>query len=74
MLRMPSENRIIVSDEGTGMSNQDLIDNYLVIGTASRKRAIDACDRWSMYPARMARHSSERRESAGSPRCDWVTD
>lgn len=24
------------------MSNQDLIDNYLVIGTASRKRAIDA--------------------------------
>ena len=37
-----SENRIIVSDEGTGMSNQDLIDNYLVIGTASRKRAIDA--------------------------------
>ena len=36
------ENRIIVSDGGTGMSNQDLIDNYLVIGTASRKRAIDA--------------------------------
>ena len=36
------ENRIIVSDEGTGMSSQDLIDNYLVIGTASRKRAIDA--------------------------------
>ena len=36
------ENRIIVSDEGTGMSNQDLIDNYLVIGTASRKREIDA--------------------------------
>lgn len=35
------ENRILVSDEGTGMSNQDLIDNYLVIGTASRKRAID---------------------------------
>ncbi len=37
-----SENRIIVSDEGTGMSRQDLIDNYLVIGTASRKRAINA--------------------------------
>ena len=37
-----TENRIIVSDEGTGMSRQDLIDNYLVIGTASRKRAIDA--------------------------------
>lgn len=37
-----AENRIIVSDEGTGMSKQDLIDNYLVIGTASRKRAIDA--------------------------------
>ncbi len=36
------ENRIIVSDRGTGMSQQDLIDNYLVIGTASRKRAIDA--------------------------------
>ena len=36
------ENRIIVSDKGTGMSNQDLIDNYLVIGTASRKRAMDA--------------------------------
>ena len=37
-----TENRIIVSDEGTGMSRQDLMDNYLVIGTASRKRAIDA--------------------------------
>ena len=37
-----AENRIIVSDEGSGMSRQDLIDNYLVIGTASRKRAIDA--------------------------------
>ena len=37
-----AENRIIISDEGTGMSQQDLIDNYLVIGTASRKRAIDA--------------------------------
>ncbi len=37
-----AENRIIVSDEGTGMSNRDLLDNYLVIGTASRKRAIDA--------------------------------
>jgi len=36
-----TENRIIVSDEGTGMSEQDLIDNYLVIGTASRKRSID---------------------------------
>jgi len=36
------ENRIIVSDNGTGMSKQDLIDNYLVIGTASRKRAIDS--------------------------------
>ena len=35
------ENRIVVSDRGTGMSQQDLIDNYLVIGTASRKRAID---------------------------------
>ena len=36
------ENRIVVSDTGTGMSRQDLIDNYLVIGTASRKRAIDS--------------------------------
>ena len=36
-----TENRIIVSDQGAGMSQQDLIDNYLVIGTASRKRAID---------------------------------
>ncbi len=36
-----TENRIIVSDTGTGMSKKDLIDNYLVIGTASRKRAID---------------------------------
>ena len=37
-----AENKIIVSDTGTGMSKQDLIDNYLVIGTASRKRAINA--------------------------------
>ncbi len=37
-----AENTIIVSDTGSGMSKQDLIDNYLVIGTASRKRAIDA--------------------------------
>ena len=36
------ENKVIVSDTGTGMSKQDLVDNYLVIGTASRKRAIDA--------------------------------
>lgn len=32
---------IVVSDEGSGMSRQDLLDNYLVIGTASRKHAID---------------------------------
>ncbi|MFN0141479.1 MAG: ATP-binding protein [Pyrinomonadaceae bacterium] len=36
-----SENRIIVSDKGSGMSRKDLINNYLVIGTASRKRAIE---------------------------------
>lgn len=36
------ENRIIVSDTGTGMSGRDLVDNFLSIGTASRKRAIDA--------------------------------
>ena len=37
-----AENRIIVSDDGSGMSRQDLMENYLVIGTPSRKRAIDA--------------------------------
>ena len=37
-----TENKVIVADEGAGMSAQDLSDNYLVIGTASRKRAIDA--------------------------------
>ena len=36
------ENRIIVSDTGSGMSRQDLIDNFLSIGTASRKHAIEA--------------------------------
>ena len=36
------ENRIIISDEGTGMSKQELLDNYLVIGTASRKRPVEA--------------------------------
>ncbi|MYF40690.1 MAG: sensor histidine kinase [Rhodothermaceae bacterium] len=36
------ENRIIVSDTGTGMSEQDLIDHYLTIGTDSRKRELDA--------------------------------
>ena len=36
------ENRVIVSDRGTGMSRQDLVDNYLMIGTPSRKRAVDA--------------------------------
>ena len=37
-----AENRIVVSDEGSGMSRKDLTDNYLVIGTPSRKRAINA--------------------------------
>jgi len=36
-----NENRIIVSDTGTGMSEKELIDNFLSIGTASRKRAVD---------------------------------
>jgi signal transduction histidine kinase len=36
------DNRIIVSDQGSGMSHEELIDNYLVIGTSSRKKAIDA--------------------------------
>ncbi len=35
-------NHIIVSDQGSGMSQDDLVPNYLVIGTASRKKAIDA--------------------------------
>lgn len=30
-----------ISDTGSGMSLQDLTDNYLVIGTASRKREVD---------------------------------
>ena len=37
-----TENRILVSDLGSGMSRSGLTDNYLVIGTASRKKAIDA--------------------------------
>ncbi|MEQ1762137.1 MAG: sensor histidine kinase [Pyrinomonadaceae bacterium] len=37
-----SENRIIISDLGSGMSSRDLTDNYLVIGTPSRKHDIDA--------------------------------
>ena len=36
------ENRIIVSDTGTGMSEHDIVSNYLTIGTGSRKREIDA--------------------------------
>lgn len=36
-----AENRIIISDEGSGMSRKDLVANYLVIGTASRRRAIE---------------------------------
>ena len=37
-----AENRIIVCDAGTGMSRRDLVENYLVIGTGSRRRALDA--------------------------------
>ncbi len=37
-----AENRIIISDQGSGMSRDDLVQNYLVIGTPSRKKAIDA--------------------------------
>lgn len=37
-----TENRIVVADTGHGMSRRDLVDSYLVIGTPSRKRAIDA--------------------------------
>ena len=35
-------NRIVVSDEGHGMSRRALTDNFLVIGTPSRKRNLDA--------------------------------
>src|SRR3546814_6824385 len=35
-------NRIIVSDTGSGMSRDDLERNFLVIGTASRKREVEA--------------------------------
>lgn len=35
------DNRIIISDRGVGMSIDDLSNNYLVIGTPSRKHAID---------------------------------
>lgn len=36
-----SANTVEVADTGTGMSLQELRENYLVIGTPSRKRAID---------------------------------
>lgn len=36
-----TENRIVIADTGSGMSHKDLVNNYLVIGTASRKRAIE---------------------------------
>ena len=35
-------NTITVSDTGSGMSRQDLENNFLVIGTASRKRDVEA--------------------------------
>ena len=35
------ENKIIISDKGSGMSKQDIEQNYLVIGTPSRKKIID---------------------------------
>lgn len=34
-------NTIVVSDTGSGMSMTELIDNFLVIGTASRKREVE---------------------------------
>jgi hypothetical protein len=37
-----ANNWIEFRDTGRGMSRQDLVDAYLVIGTASRKRAVDA--------------------------------
>ncbi|MDQ8203341.1 sensor histidine kinase [Pelagicoccus sp. SDUM812003] len=36
-----SLNRIVVKDTGVGMSREDLVENFLVIGTPSRKRSID---------------------------------
>ncbi len=46
-------NTITVSDTGSGMSRQDLENNFLVIGTASRKRDVEAAlrrgDRESPY-------------------------
>jgi signal transduction histidine kinase len=35
-------NTITIKDTGSGMSTRDLEDNFLVIGTGSRKKAIDA--------------------------------
>ena len=35
-------NSIVVSDTGSGMSREELVDNFLVIGTPSRKREVDA--------------------------------
>jgi hypothetical protein len=37
-------NTITVADTGTGMSFNDLDRNFLVIGTASRKKEVEACD------------------------------
>ncbi len=54
------ENRIIVSDTGTGMSKRDLIDNYLSIGTASRKRAIDAAFADYSYEEKKAPYLGEK--------------
>ncbi len=54
------ENRIIVSDTGTGMSKRDLIDNYLSIGTASRKRAIDAAFADCSYEEKKAPYLGEK--------------
>jgi signal transduction histidine kinase len=34
-------NNIVVSDAGSGMSERELVDNFLVLGTASRKRDVD---------------------------------
>ncbi|PAX99843.1 RstB [Pseudoalteromonas sp. HM-SA03] len=34
-------NNIVVSDEGSGMTSQELQDNFLVIGTSSRKKGVD---------------------------------
>ncbi len=45
MNKIYKSNRIRVMDTGSGMSIEDLTDIFLVVGTASRKEAVDAAER-----------------------------